>query len=157
MAPTKMHKGQLDAKALRIGIVMSRFNSVVTERLLEGALRGLRECGARDENIEVVQVPGAFEIPLFADSLASGEKFDVLICLGAIVRGETQHHDYLARAIFDAVQQLQLARHLPIALGILTTENMEQALRRAGEDRGNKGFEAALTAVETANLLIQLG
>ncbi len=157
MAATKMHKGQLDAKALRIGIVMSRFNSVVTERLLDGALRGLRECGARDENIEVVQVPGAFEIPLFADSLASGGKFDALICLGAIVRGETQHHDYLARAVFDAVQQLQLTRHLPIALGILTTENMEQALRRAGEDRGNKGFEAALTAVETANLLIQLG
>lgn len=157
MTQTRLQKGQLDATALRIGIVMSRFNSVVTERLLQGALRGLRECGARDDQIEVVQVPGAFEIPLFADSLASGEKFDALICLGAIVRGETQHHEYLARAIFDAVQQLQLARHIPIALGILTTENMEQALQRAGDDRGNKGFEAALTAVETANLLNQLG
>ncbi len=157
MTQTRMHKGRLDATALRIGIVMSRFNSVVTERLLAGALRALRECGARDDHIEVVQVPGAFEIPLFADSLASGEKFDALICLGAIVRGETQHHEYLARAIFDAVQHLQLTRHIPIALGILTTENMEQALQRAGDDRGNKGFEAALTAVETANLLDQLG
>src|SRR5512140_2105804 len=103
MKRTKIHKGQLDAKGLRIGIVMSRFNTAVTERLLEGALRALRECGAHDDHIEVVQVPGAFEIPLFADSLASGEKFDALVCLGAIVRGDTQHHDYLARAVIDAL------------------------------------------------------
>ncbi|MGD0949633.1 MAG: 6,7-dimethyl-8-ribityllumazine synthase [Candidatus Binatia bacterium] len=157
MSAVTIHKAPLDATALRIGVVRSRFNSVVTERLLRGALHALRECGIRDDHIEVVEVPGAFEIPLFADSLASGEKFDALVCLGAIVRGETQHHDYLSRAVVDALEQLQLTRHLPIALGILTTENVEQALERAGDDRSNKGFEAALSAVEMANLLKQLG
>ena len=157
MSAPKIHQGELDAQTLRIGILMSRFNSVVTERLLRGALRALRDCGALDDHIEVVQVPGAFEIPLFADSLAGSEKFDALVCLGAIIRGETQHHDYLARVVIGALQQLQLTRHIPIALGILTTENVEQALQRAGDDRGNKGFEAAMTAVETANLLKQLG
>jgi 6,7-dimethyl-8-ribityllumazine synthase len=157
MTATKIHKGPLDATTLRIAIVMSRFNTAVTERLLQGALRALRECGVLDDHIEVVEVPGAFEIPLFAGSLASGEKFDAVVCLGAIVRGETQHHDYLARTVIDTLEQLQLARHIPIALGILTTENVEQALERAGNDRNNKGFEAALSAVETANLLKQLG
>ncbi|MFI5395147.1 MAG: 6,7-dimethyl-8-ribityllumazine synthase [Candidatus Binatia bacterium] len=157
MSAPKTHIGQLRADTLRIGIVMSRFNSVVTDRLLQGALKALRECGAAEERIEVVQVPGAFEIPLFADALAHAEKFDALVCLGAIIRGETQHHDYLSRAVTEALQQLQLARHMPIALGILTTENVEQALQRAGNDRANKGFEAALTAVETANLLKRLG
>jgi 6,7-dimethyl-8-ribityllumazine synthase len=153
----KIHKGTVDATALRIGIVRSRFNSAVTERLLQGALQALRQCGAADDHIEIVEVPGAFEIPLFTDSLAACGKFDALVCLGAIVRGETQHHDYLARAVIDALEQLQLSRHIPIALGILTTENVEQALQRAAADRGNKGFEAALTAVEMANLLKQLG
>lgn len=157
MSLPRIHKGALEAQALRIGIVMSRFNSAVTERLLQGALRALRQCGAPDEHITVVQVPGAFEIPLFAASLASSEKFDAVICLGAIIRGETQHHDYLSRAVTEALQQLQLARHIPIALGILTTENVDQALQRATEDRSNKGFEAAMTAIETANLLKQLG
>lgn len=152
-----IHKGQLEAAHLRFGIVVSRFNSLVTERLLQGALKALREAGADDERIEVAHVPGAFEIPLFAESLANTGKFDALICLGAIVRGETQHHDYLARAVFAALQRLQLAHHTPIVLGVLTTENMEQALRRAADDSGNKGFEAAKTAVETANLLRQLG
>ncbi len=152
-----VHKGTLDARALRFGIVVSRFNSVVTERLLHGALRGLRECGAADGHIEVVHVPGAFEVPLFAESLARAGKFDALICLGAIVRGETQHHDYLARAVFEALEHLQVTYHVPIALGVLTTENVEQALQRAGDDRGNKGLEAALTAVETATLLRELG
>ncbi len=152
-----IHKGQRDAAQLRLGIVVSRFNSVVTERLLNGALKALQECGAATDRIEVAEVPGAFEIPLFAESFARTGKFDALICLGAIVRGETQHHDYLARSVFDALQQLQVTHHIPIALGVLTTENMEQALRRAAEDPGNKGFEAAVTAVETANLLRQLG
>jgi 6,7-dimethyl-8-ribityllumazine synthase len=153
----KTHKGGLDATRLHFGIVVSRFNSVVTERLLRGALRGLQECGAADAAIDVVHVPGAFEIPLFAASLANSGKFDALLCLGAIVRGETQHHDYLARSVFDALQQLQLAHHLPITLGVLTTENVEQALQRAGDDPGNKGYEAAVTAVETANLLREIG
>jgi len=154
---TKVHKGHLDAAHLRFGIVVSRFNSVVTERLLQGALRGLQEHGAVDNQIDVVHVPGAFEIPLFAESLAASGRFDAVLCLGAIVRGETQHHDYLARTVFDVLQRLQLSRHVPVALGILTTENMEQALRRSGDDPGNKGYEAAMTAIETANLLRELG
>jgi len=157
MTPTKIHKGALEAHKLRIGIILSRFNSAVTDRLLEGALWALEQCGASAEHVEVVQVPGAFEIPLFAASLAGSGKFDALICLGAIIRGETQHHDYLARAVTDALQQLQLSHHIPITLGVLTTENVDQALQRATNDRGNKGFEAAMTAVETANLLKQLG
>jgi 6,7-dimethyl-8-ribityllumazine synthase len=152
-----IHEGRLEATHLRFGIVVSRFNSVVTERLLQGALRALQQCGAADDHIDIVHVPGAFEIPVFIESLANAAKYDALICLGAIVRGETQHHDYLAHAVFDALQRLQITRHVPIALGVLTTENIEQALRRAGDDPGNKGFEAAMTAVETANLLRELG
>lgn len=153
----RTHKGQLDAKNLRFGIVVARFNNAVTERLLQGALTALRQCGAEEDHIEVVQVPGAFETPLFVESLANSGKFDALICLGAIVRGETQHHDYLARAVFEALQHLQLTHHIPVALGILTTENVEQALQRAADDPGNKGFEAAMTAVESANLIRELG
>jgi 6,7-dimethyl-8-ribityllumazine synthase len=156
MEPAKIYKGALDATRLRVGIVLSRFNSAVTERLLRGALRALRECGAADDAIEVVQVPGAFEIPLFAAALANTGRFHAVVCLGAIIRGETQHHDYLSRAVTEALQELQLSRRMPITLGVLTTENVEQALQRAAEDRSNKGFEAAMTAIETANLLQQL-
>jgi 6,7-dimethyl-8-ribityllumazine synthase len=152
-----IHKGQSDATHLRFGIVVSRFNSSVTERLLQGALKALRQCGARDDRIEITEVPGAFELPLFAGSFANSGKFDAIICLGAIVRGETQHHDYLARSVFEALQNLQVTHHVPVTLGVLTTENVEQALQRSADDAGNKGYEAAMTAVETANLLRQLG
>ena len=153
----KVYKGRLEARGLRFGIVVARFNSVVTERLLQGALRGLRQRGVEDDHIEVVQVPGAFEVPLFAASLARAGRFDAIICLGAIVRGETQHHTYLGHSVFDALQQLQVSRHVPVTLGVLTTDNVEQALQRAGDDAGNKGYEAAMTAVETATLLRELG
>ncbi|MCX8071853.1 MAG: 6,7-dimethyl-8-ribityllumazine synthase [Candidatus Binatia bacterium] len=150
-------RGDVLGAGLRIGIVTARFNEIVTERLLRGALKALREAQVRDDDIEVVQVPGTFEVPLAADSLAGAGRFDALVCLGAIVRGETQHHHYIAEAVFRALQQVQLARHVPIALGILTTENMEQALARAGDDPGNKGYEAARVAVECARLHRQLG
>ena len=156
MEPPRVSKGTLDATRLRIGIVLSRFNSVVTERLLGGALRALRECGAAEDAIEVVQVPGAFELPLCAAALANTGRFHAVVCLGAIIRGETQHHDYLSRAVTEALQELQLSQRMPTTLGVLTTENVEQALRRAAEDRSNKGFEAAMTVIETANLLQQL-
>jgi 6,7-dimethyl-8-ribityllumazine synthase len=157
MEPAITYKGGLDATQLRIGIVISRFNSVVTERLLRGALRALWECGARADAIEVVHVPGAFEIPLGAAALATTGRFHALVCLGAIVRGETQHHEYLSRAVTEALQDLQLSQRMPVTLGVLTTENVEQALQRAAEDRSNKGFEAAMTAIEAANLLRQIG
>ena len=157
MDPATTHKGSLDATRLRFGIIISRFNSAVTERLLRGALRALKECGAAADAIEVVHVPGAFEIPLFAAALARTGRFHAVVCLGAIVRGETQHHDYLSRAVTEALQELQLSQRMPITLGVLTTENIEQALQRAAEDRSNKGFEAAMTAIESANLLQQIG
>lgn len=147
------HVGGHDATELRFGIVVARFNNVVTERLLQGALQALRQCGAAEAAIEVAYVPGAFEIPLVAEAFAASDRVDALICLGAVVRGETQHHEYISAAVFQSLQDLQIARRLPVTLGVLTTENMEQALRRSGDDPGNKGFEAAMTAVETANLL----
>jgi 6,7-dimethyl-8-ribityllumazine synthase len=153
----KIHKGTNDAKGLRFGIVVSRFNSAVTSRLLAGALKALAENGAPDDAIEVVHVPGAFELPLFVHLLASSGKFHAVIALGAVVRGETQHHQYLNQSVFDALQDIALASKLPITLGVLTTENIEQALRRAADDPGNKGHEAAITAIETANLVKQLG
>jgi len=147
-----IHKGSTDATGMRLAIVVARFNSIVTERLLQGALRALAEHGADDANIEVVHVPGAFELPVAAAELVAAARFDAVVCLGAVVRGETQHHEYIDHAVFDAVQKLQTHTRVPIALGVLTTENMEQALRRAGDDPGNKGFEAALTAVEMVSL-----
>jgi 6,7-dimethyl-8-ribityllumazine synthase len=153
----RIHKGTTDASGLRFGIVVSRFNQTVTERLLDGALKALREHGAGDDDIVVAHVPGAFEIPLLASSLAESGAYDAVICLGAVVRGETQHHHYINTATFDALQNIAVRHRLPVALGILTTETMEQALRRSGDDRGNKGFDAATTAVEVATLLRALG
>ncbi|HVM98070.1 MAG TPA: 6,7-dimethyl-8-ribityllumazine synthase, partial [Candidatus Acidoferrales bacterium] len=109
-----IHRGKLEAAGLRIGIVVSRFNSLVTDRLLNGALLALKECGAKEDQIEAVQVPGAFEIPLLAETLAASDKFDAIVCLGAIVRGDTQHHEYLGHAIFPALQNMQVAHGLPI-------------------------------------------
>lgn len=149
-------KGSLDGTGLRVGVVVSRFNSIVTERLLRGALSALAGCGVADANIDVAHVPGAVEVPLVAASLAQSGKYGALICLGAIVRGETQHHDYISRAVVDALQSLQVRHRLPIALGVLTTENLEQALARSADDTGNKGHEAAVTAVEMADLLRRL-
>jgi 6,7-dimethyl-8-ribityllumazine synthase len=149
----KIYRGKTDGTGLRFGIVVSRFNRTVTERLLDGALRALRQGGVRDEDVEVVHVPGAFEIPLLAATLAERGTCDAVICLGAVVRGETQHHQYINTAIFQALQDTVLRHRLPIALGILTTETMEQALRRSDDGAGNKGFEAANTALEMATLL----
>lgn len=150
-------KGSLDGRGLRVGVVVARFNSVVTERLLRGALGALTTCGVAENDIDVAHVPGAVELPLLAESLARSGKYGALVCLGAIVRGETQHHDYISRAVVDSLQELQIRHHVPIALGVLTTENLEQALARSAADAGNKGHEAAVTAVEVADLLRQLG
>lgn len=152
----KVHKGSNDAKGLRFAIVVSRFNSAVTTRLLGGALKALSENGAADDDIEVVHVPGAFEIPFFVKQLTSLGQFDGIIALGAVVRGETQHHHYLNQSTFDALQDIALSGEVPVTLGVLTTENVEQALRRSADDPGNKGYEAAITSIETATLIRQL-
>lgn len=146
-------EGNLDAKGLKFGIVVSRFNSFICERLLEGALDAIIRHGGSDADISVARVPGAYEIPLAAQKLAESRKFDAVICLGAVIRGSTPHFDYVAAEVSKGVASVSLETGLPIAFGVLTTDTIEQAVERAGTKAGNKGFEAAVTAIETANLL----
>ena len=149
---TKIIAGKLDASGLKFGVIVSRFNNFVTDKLLEGALEALKTHGGEDENIDVVRVPGAFEIPLMAEKLAAGGKYDALVCLGAVIRGETPHFDYIAEAVTNGLSRVMLEHRLPVAFGVLTTNNVEQAMDRAGAKMENKGFEAALTAIEMARL-----
>jgi len=145
----------LDGAALRVGIVVSRFNSVVTERLLEGALDGLKRHGVAEAAIDLAHVPGAFELPLIAESYARSGRIDTVVCLGAVVRGETPHFDMIATWVVAELGRLSTAHRLPMALGVLTTDTIEQALERAGGTHGNKGYDAALVAIEMANLARQ--
>jgi 6,7-dimethyl-8-ribityllumazine synthase len=148
---------RLNAAGLRFGIIVSRWNSLVTNALLDGALRILEHHGGDQNQMEVIRVPGCFEIPLAAKLLARQNSFDALICLGAVVRGETTHHEHIAREVSSGIQKISQEFNLPIGFGILTTETMDQALERAaksiGGKAGNKGEEAALAAVEMANLI----
>lgn len=149
----KFIEGNLDAKGLKFGIIVGRFNGFIAERLLEGALDALLRHGADDGNITVVRVPGAFEIPLAAKAMAGSGRYDALICLGAVIRGSTPHFDYVAAEVSKGVAQVSLQTGFPIAFGVLTTDTIEQAVERAGTKAGNKGFDAAVTAIETANVL----
>jgi 6,7-dimethyl-8-ribityllumazine synthase len=149
----KFYEGKLDAKGLKVGIVVARFNSFIAERLLDGALDALVRHGADDKSIEVARVPGAFEIPLATARMAQSGKYDALICLGAVIRGSTPHFDYVASEVSKGVAQVSLSSGIPVAFGVLTTDTIEQAVERAGTKAGNKGFDAAMTAIETANLL----
>ena len=149
----KSFEGKLDAKGLKFGIVIARFNEFISGKLLTGCLDGLRRHGADDENIDVTWSPGAFEIPLLAKKMASGKKYDAVICLGAVIRGATPHFDYVAAEVSKGVAQVGLETGLPIIFGVLTTDNLEQAIERAGTKGGNKGFDAALAAIEMVNLL----
>ncbi len=152
----KFIEGKLDAAGLKFGIIVSRFNSFISERLLEGAVDALVRHGVADKNIDVVRVPGSFEIPLAAQRLAEGKKYDAVICLGAVIRGATPHFDYVAAEVAKGVAHASMASGIPIAFGVLTTDTIEQAVERAGTKAGNKGFEAAMTAIETANLFREL-
>lgn len=152
----KFIEGKLDAAGLKFGIIVSRFNSFISERLLEGAIDALVRHGAADKNIDVVRVPGSFEIPLAAQRLAEGKKYDAVICLGAVIRGATPHFDYVAAEVAKGVAHASMASGVPIAFGVLTTDTIEQAVERAGTKAGNKGFDAAMTAIETANLFKEL-
>lgn len=149
----KYFEGNLGAKGLRFGIVVGRFNSFIGERLLEGAMDALLRHGADDGNIAVARVPGSFEIPLAAKAMAETGNYDALICLGAVIRGATPHFDYVAGEVAKGIAQVSLATGMPIAFGVLTTDTIEQAVERAGTKAGNKGFDAAVTAIESANLL----
>ena len=138
---------------MRIGIALARFNQAVTDRLLAGALEALVQQGVADDAIDVATVPGAFELPLCAQRLASTGRYDALICLGAVVRGETPHFDFVAGEASRGIAEISRRFDLPVAFGLLTTDTIEQALARAGGDRGNKGAEAALTALEMVQVL----
>src|SRR3989338_5932907 len=148
----KVIEGKADARGLRIGIIVSRFNNFVTDKLLEGALEALRNHGGEEEDIDIVRVPGAFEIPLLAHKMAATGKYDALVCLGAVIRGDTPHFEYISDAVNRGIGHAILQFRVPISFGVLTTNAVEQAMERAGEKMGNKGFEAALTAIEMANL-----
>ncbi|HXZ13243.1 MAG TPA: 6,7-dimethyl-8-ribityllumazine synthase [Candidatus Sulfotelmatobacter sp.] len=145
-------RGDLSAEGFRFGIVVSRFNSFITDRLLAGALDALERAGAAEKQIEIVRVPGSFEIPLAAKKLAAAGRCDSIICIGCILRGETSHYDYVASETARGIQLAQLDSGVPMAFSVLTCDTLEQAIDRAGLKSGNKGFEAGLAAVEMAHL-----
>jgi 6,7-dimethyl-8-ribityllumazine synthase len=148
----KYFEGNLDAKGLKFGILVSRFNSFIGDRLLEGALDALLRHGAEDGDISIARVPGAFEIPLAAKKMAETGRYDAIICLGAVIRGSTPHFDYVAAEVSKGIASVSLDSGVPISFGVLTTDSIEQAIERAGTKAGNKGFDAAMTAMETVNL-----
>lgn len=150
----KIKEGNFDAKGLSFTIVVSRFNEVVSKGLLEGALDCLKRHSVAEDKIDVVWVPGAFEMPLFAQKAAQ-KKPDAVICLGAVIRGGTPHFDYVAAEVSKGIAKVSLDTSVPVIFGVLTTDNLEQALERAGAKPGNKGWSAALSAIESANLLKQ--
>lgn len=151
-----MHKtieGQLDASGKKFGIIVSRFNGFIAERLVEGAIDALVRHGADGATIEIVRVPGAYELPLVSKKMAATGRFDALICLGAVIRGATPHFDYVSAEVSKGIAAVSLDSGLPVSFGVLTTDNIEQAIERAGTKAGNKGFDAALAAIEMVDLL----
>ncbi len=152
----QMIEGALRADGLRFAIVASRWNDLIVSRLVGGAQEALRRLGANENHIVTVRVPGSFEIPLVAKKLALSGKYDAIICVGAIIRGETPHYDYLAADVTKGISAVALETGVPMAYGVITADTLEQALDRAGVKAGNKGFEAAMTAIEMANLLKEL-
>ncbi|MFN7922171.1 MAG: 6,7-dimethyl-8-ribityllumazine synthase [Bryobacteraceae bacterium] len=151
--PHKIHEGSLDARGLRFALIVSRFNSFITDRLLAGAIDALNRSGAREQDVEIVRVPGSWEMPVVAAELARQKKHDALICLGCVIRGETPHFDYVAGEAAKGLGNVAAQHGVPVAFGVLTTNTLEQAVDRAGAKSGNKGFDAAMTAVEMASLL----
>jgi 6,7-dimethyl-8-ribityllumazine synthase len=149
-------EGKLDARGMKLGIVVSRFNNFITEKLLAGALDGVKGHGGEDKDVTVVRVPGAFEIPLVAESMAASGKFDALICLGAVIRGDTPHFEYVSEAVTRGIGQAISRHRVPIGFGVLTTNNVDQAMERSGSKDANKGYEAALTAIEMVNVMRQM-
>ncbi|MBI5888435.1 MAG: 6,7-dimethyl-8-ribityllumazine synthase [Deltaproteobacteria bacterium] len=149
----KIHEGSLSSKGLRFAIVVSRFNDFISDRLLGGAMDTLLRSGASEADIEVVKVPGSFEMPVAAKALAKRGGYDAILCLGCVIRGATPHFDFIAGEAAKGIAKVSLDYDCPIAFGVITAENLEQAIERAGTKSGNKGRDAALTAIEMANLL----
>lgn len=157
MDKIKTIEGNLVIKGARFGIVVARFNSFVVESLLDGALDTLRRHGANDSDIEIVRVPGAFEIPLATKKMAASKKYDAIIALGAVIRGGTPHFDYVAGECVKGMAQVMMEEGIPVAFGVLTVDTIEQAIERAGTKAGNKGGEATLSVIEMINLLRDIG
>lgn len=150
-------EGKLVSKEIRVGIVAARFNEFITSKLLSGALDGLKRHDVLEDSIDVAWVPGAFEIPLIASKMAKSGKYDAVICLGAVIRGSTSHYDYVCNEVSKGIAQVTLASGIPVMFGVLTTENIEQAIERAGTKAGNKGFDCAEGAIEMVNLIRAIG
>lgn len=146
-------EGQLVAQTIRVGIVAARFNEFIVSKLLSGAVDGLKRHGVEDDDIDVAWVPGAFEIPLIAGKMANSKKYDVVICLGTVIRGSTSHYDVVCNEVAKGTAQVSLNSGIPVIFGVLTTDNIEQAIERAGTKAGNKGYESALSAIEMVNLI----
>ena len=152
----KIIEGTFDARGLKFAVVVSRFNSFITDRLLAGALDALTRSGAAEADIEIVKVPGSWELPVTASELARSKRYDAVIALGAVIRGETPHFDYVAGEAVKGLGQVALQTGVPVAFGVLTTNTLEQAIDRAGAKSGNKGFDAAMSAIEMAHLMRRL-
>jgi 6,7-dimethyl-8-ribityllumazine synthase len=148
----KFHEAKLIAEGKKFALVVSRFNDFITEKLLSGALDALIRSGAADQDIEIVKVPGAFEIPVVAKKMAKSNRFDAVICLGAVIRGSTPHFDYISAEVSKGVAMAGMESEIPVIFGVITTDTIEQAIERAGTKAGNKGWDAAIAAVEMANL-----
>ncbi len=150
-------EGVLQSTGLKFAVIASRFNHFVVDRLLDGALDALRRTGARDEDLTVLRTPGSFEIPALAKRAAESNEFDAVICVGAVIRGGTPHFEYIAAEVTKGIAQVAMAASVPVVYGVITTDTVEQAIERAGTKAGNKGYDAAMTAVELCNLYRQLG
>lgn len=146
-------EGKLVAEGLKFGIVIGRFNEFIGGKLLDGALDGLKRHGVNEDDIDITWVPGAFEIPLIAKKMAKNSKYDGIICLGAVIKGSTSHYDYVCSEVSKGIASVSLESEKPVLFGILTTNNIEQAIERAGTKAGNKGYECAVSAIEMANLI----
>jgi len=152
----KVYEGKLVADKLKIGIVVARFNEFIGSKLLSGAIDGLVRHGMDEDDIEISWVPGAFEIPLAAQKMAVSKKYDAVICLGAVIKGSTSHYDYVCAEVSKGIASISMNSGVPVLFGVLTTDNIEQAIERAGAKAGNKGYDCALSAIEMANLLKQI-
>ncbi len=148
----KLIEGEVSAKGIKFAIVVSRFNDFIGQRLLDGALDALKRHGASDDQITIVKVPGAFEIPSMAKRLSSGDRFDCVICLGVVIRGATPHFEYISNQVSRGIASVALESRIPVAFGVITTDTLEQAIERAGAKSGNKGWDAAVSAMEMVNL-----
>lgn len=152
----KVYEGKLVSKDIKIGIVAARFNEFITSKLLGGAIDALKRHDVDENNIEVAWVPGAFEIPLIASKMAKSNKYDAIICLGAVIRGNTTHYDYVCSEVSKGIANVSLNSDVPVMFGVITTENIEQAIERAGTKAGNKGFDCAVGAIEMVNLIREI-